>query len=56
MTKKNAKAIIWLCKYSEYFYTDTSDPDTPKFMAKPDAPSEAVESFNLWKKINGLTY
>lgn len=56
MSTRDDTCVDWAAKYGEYFYTDCSDPKRKKVMAKPGTPPEALESFKLWKKINGLTY
>lgn len=56
MSTRDDTCVDWAAKYGEYFYTDRSDPKCKKVMAKPGTPTEALESFKLWKRINNITY
>lgn len=45
--------LDWLKYYRDYFFIDS---DSTKIMLKPDAPEEAVISFELFKEANGYDY
>ena len=45
--------LDWLEYYRNYFFVDS---DSTKIMMKPDAPEEAVISFEFYKEANGYDY
>ena len=51
---RDMRLTIWLKKeYDKYFKYDKK---TKKFTVAKDTPPEAVESFELWKKVNHENY
>ena len=48
----NKETLIWRMNKDWYYINEELD----RFEIKEDAPEEAKQSFEKWKKINGLEY